>query len=169
MVYRNTSTTAGSACGNAASDCGQRRGRGHTRTPRPTPIDVLANDTDPDGGAKSVIAVTQTAHGIVKIAGVGRAPTGRGPDYCNSPGGAPDTFTYTLNGGSVGTVAVTVQCAAAPPPPPPPPPRTCSARGPRAYTVGTPGDDVLVGTSARDVLSGRGGDDCLFGLWGDDR
>ena len=166
MVYRNTSTTAGSACGstpptavNDVAVVAQNAG--------PTPIDVLANDTDPDGGAKSVIAVTQTAHSIVKIAGSG-VTYQPGSGYCNSPGGAPDTFTYTLNGGSVGTVAVTVQCAVAPPPSPPPPPRTCSAPGTTAYTVGTPGDDVLVGTISRDVLSGRAGDDCIFGLRGDD-
>ena len=32
-------------------------------------------------------------------------------NYCNSPPGtAPDTFTYTLNGGSTATVSVTVTC-----------------------------------------------------------
>ncbi len=85
-------------------------------------------------------------------------------------------------------------CYVAPPPPPPPPPpddqvpvvtnppslpvptptpaplppRTCSQPGTTRYTVGTPGDDVLVGGTGRDVLSGRGGDDCLFGFTGDD-
>ena len=36
--------------------------------------------------------------------------------YCNDLGGAPDTFTYTLNGGSTATVAVTVQCVTVIPP-----------------------------------------------------
>jgi Bacterial cadherin-like domain len=37
-------------------------------------------------------------------------------NYCNSqPGGSPDTFTYTLNGGSTATVSVTVTCVADPP------------------------------------------------------
>ncbi len=32
-------------------------------------------------------------------------------DYCNDPGADPsDNFTYTLNGGSTATVAVTVTC-----------------------------------------------------------
>ena len=31
--------------------------------PRATAIDVLANDTDADGGPKTVAAVTQPAHG----------------------------------------------------------------------------------------------------------
>ena len=73
-------------------------------------------------------------------------------------------------------------CFVAPPPPPPPvatnppvvvvptpAPRTCTQPGSTRYTVGTPGDDVLVGGVGRDVLSGRGGDDCLFGFSGDDR
>lgn len=171
MVYRNTSTAAGSACGDtsptAVDDVAVV-----TENAATTAIDVLANDTDPDGGAKSVIAVTQPAHGSVAIAGSGLTyrPSA---DYCNDPGGVPDTFTYTLNGGSIGTVAVTVQCVTDPPPPPPPPPpanpRTCDDPGVTPYTVGTPGDDVLVGTSGRDVLSGRAGDDCLFGRSGDDR
>ncbi len=34
-------------------------------------------------------------------------------NYCNKPPGtSPDTFTYTLNGGSTATVSVTVTCAA---------------------------------------------------------
>ena len=38
------------------------------------------------------------------------------PNYCNSPaGGTPDTFTYTLNGGSTATVTVTVTCVDDPP------------------------------------------------------
>ena len=33
------------------------------------------------------------------------------PDYCNDPPGtSPDTFTYTLNGGSTATVSITVTC-----------------------------------------------------------
>ena len=34
-------------------------------------------------------------------------------NYCNTPPGTtPDTFTYTLNGGSTATVSVTVTCSA---------------------------------------------------------
>jgi Ca2+-binding RTX toxin-like protein len=56
-----------------------------------------------------------------------------------------------------------------PPVPSPPAARSCERPGVMRYTVGTPGDDVLVGGTGRDVLSGRGGDDCLFGRSGDDR
>ena len=81
-----------------------------------TAIDVLANDTDPDGGPKNIASVTQPANGTV-------VPTGGTPgaysgltyqpnaNYCNNPPGTTlDTFTYTLNGGSTGNVTVTVTC-----------------------------------------------------------
>ena len=80
-----------------------------------TAIDVLANDTDPDGGPKTIASVTQPAHGTVAITGGGSGLTYQpNPNYCN--GGSPtDDFTYTLNGGSTATVAVTVSCATNPP------------------------------------------------------
>ncbi len=161
MVYRNSSTPSGSAC----SDTPPTAVDDTAVVPEDanaTPIGVLANDTDPDGGPRAIIAVTQPAHGSAAIAG---ALVTYQPDagYCNDPDGVPDSFTYTLNGGSVGDVAVTVRCGEDPGP------RTCDDPGAVPFTTGTAGDDVLVGTAGRDVLSGRGGDDCLFGRSGDDR
>src|SRR5690606_16439258 len=78
-----------------------------------TAINVLANDTDPDGGPISIVGVTQPAHGTAGILGGGTSLDYEpDPDYCNDPpGSTPDTFTYTLSpGGSVGTVSVTVTC-----------------------------------------------------------
>ncbi len=76
-----------------------------------TPIPVLANDTDPDGGPIGIASVTQPANGIVVITG-GAPGTGLtyqpNPNFCSV---TPDTFTYTLTpGGSVGNVSVTVTC-----------------------------------------------------------
>lgn len=71
-----------------------------------TPIPVLANDTDPDGGPKLVEAITQPAYGVVAI-------TNAGADLTYEPGApacGPDPFTYTLNGGSTATVSVMVIC-----------------------------------------------------------
>ena len=74
-------------------------------------IDVLANDTDVDAGPKSVASVTQPANGMVSITGGGTGLSYTpNANYCNSVSGTPDTFTYTLNGGSTATVAVTVTC-----------------------------------------------------------
>ncbi len=78
-----------------------------------TTIDVLANDTDPDGG--SVITAVQnpsTAGGTVLVTNAGADLTYQpAANYCNTPPGTTlDTFTYTLNGGSTATVTVTVTC-----------------------------------------------------------
>ncbi|WP_376690798.1 tandem-95 repeat protein [Wenzhouxiangella sp. EGI_FJ10409] len=75
-----------------------------------TTIDVLANDTDIDGGPISVTGVTQPANGSVAITNAGADLTYEpDPDYCND-GSPTDEFAYTLNGGSTATVAVTVTC-----------------------------------------------------------
>lgn len=71
-----------------------------------TAIDVLANDTDPDGGPKAVTAKTDGAHGKVAITGGGAGLTyAPAANYCGA-----DSFTYELNGGSSATVSVTVTC-----------------------------------------------------------
>ena len=71
-----------------------------------TAIDVLVNDTDPDGGAKTVASVTQGANGAVAItAGATGVTYKPASNHCGA-----DSFTYTLNGGSQGTVSVTVTC-----------------------------------------------------------
>lgn len=73
-------------------------------------VDVLANDTDVDGGPKIVESVTEPDHGEVSISADGAGLTYE-PEagYCNDDE-ASDTFTYTLNGGSVGAVTVRVAC-----------------------------------------------------------
>ena len=81
----------------------------------PATIDVLANDTDTDGGPKRVESVTQPSNGTVVIGtnGVNVAYQPKS-GYCN--GGSPtDDFTYTLNGGSSAIVSVTVTCSGSPP------------------------------------------------------
>lgn len=75
-----------------------------------TPIDVLANDTDVDGGAKLIGAVGDPDNGSAALAvdGTGLEYT-PDPGYCND-GGEPDRFEYTLAGGSTASVAVSVAC-----------------------------------------------------------
>ena len=62
-----------------------------------TAIDVLANDTDPDGGPKTIASATQPAHGTVAVAPDNLTLTYTpNPDYCNSaPPASTDDFTYT--------------------------------------------------------------------------
>ncbi len=82
-----------------------------------TAIDVLANDTDVDGGPKSIASITQPANGTVSLTGGGTGLTYQPNVHsCNSVSGVPDTFTYTLSpGGSSTTVSVTVICVNDPP------------------------------------------------------
>src|SRR6476659_3622242 len=87
-----------------------------------TAIDVLANDTDSDGGPRSIDSATQPAHGTVEITAEGTALTYKpDPDYCNDPPGTEtDDFRYTLTpGGSSAKVAVAVSCVEDEQPTPP--------------------------------------------------
>ena len=75
-------------------------------TPSPWPIDVLDNDTFPDGA--TIIGVTQGAIGTVTIAGDGLSVS-YAPDV---DANGSDSFTYTLDDGidsDTGTVSVTVE------------------------------------------------------------
>ncbi len=116
------------------------------RASGPNPINVLANDTDIDGGPKTIQSVTQPAHGSVVITGGGTGLTYRpNPNYCNN-GSPTDNFTYTLNGGSTANVRVTVSCA----------------------IQGTSGNDVIMGTPGNDVINCGAGNDIVYASGGND-
>ena len=68
------------------------------------PINVTANDTDPDGGPKTITAASDPANGTVAITGGGTGLTYQ-PD---ADFNGTDTFTYTLNGSTTATVTMTV-------------------------------------------------------------
>jgi VCBS repeat-containing protein len=75
-----------------------------------TAIDVLDNDSDPEGDSFTITGVTQPAGGSVVITGGGTGLTYQpDPDFCND-GTPTDDFTYTITGGATATVAVTVAC-----------------------------------------------------------
>ena len=67
-------------------------------------IDVLANDTDVDGGPKDVTGVSSASNGTTGFtaAGVTYAPNA---NYCGA-----DSFTYSITGGDSATVSVTITC-----------------------------------------------------------
>ena len=69
------------------------------------PINVLANDTDPDtGDTRTITAITQPANGTVAITGGGTGLT-----YTpNADFAGPDTFTYTITDGDGATDTATV-------------------------------------------------------------
>ena len=77
-------------------------------TPEDTPalIDVLANDTDPDGDRMQILAITQPTHGTTTVV-EGEVRYVPAPDYHG-----PDAFSYTAGDGgglsAKANVAVTV-------------------------------------------------------------
>jgi hypothetical protein len=82
-----------------------------------TAVLVLTNDTDIDAGPMTITAVTQTANATIVITGGGTGLTYQpNATYCNDDGKGDDDFTYTLNGGSVAHVLVTISCASNHPP-----------------------------------------------------
>ena len=83
-------------------------------------VDVLANDTDADGGPIQVESVDASRTvGSVTLTSYGSVQYTPAPGYCNDATsgtgwGPDDTFDYRLNGGSWATVYVTVRCVFAP-------------------------------------------------------
>lgn len=78
----------------------------HAETVRDTPviIDVLANDTDPDGDALTTTAVTQPQHGTAVVNADGTVTYAPDPGYTG-----PDAFSYTASDGEADdTAGVTV-------------------------------------------------------------
>jgi hypothetical protein len=65
-------------------------------------IDVLANDSDPDGDTLTITALTQPANGSVVNNGSDVTYTPRNNFRGN------DTFTYTISDGNGGTDTATV-------------------------------------------------------------
>lgn len=67
-------------------------------------IDVLANDSDPDGDTLTVLSFTQPANGQVTESGIpGVLHYRSNPGFCGL-----DTFTYTVSDGRGGTATATV-------------------------------------------------------------
>ncbi|MBN2630562.1 MAG: Hint domain-containing protein [Rhodobacteraceae bacterium] len=150
-------------------------------TPLNTPIivDVLANDTDPDGDALTVTSITQPANGTATLGSDGTIL------FTPESGFAGDTtLTYTLSDGKGGTDSATVTFTVNPPPPPPPPP------APDGIVEGTATDDlidlaytgdpdgdridnddaVLPGEGPQDdIVQAYGGNDTVFSGLGDDK
>ncbi|MBN8727272.1 MAG: tandem-95 repeat protein [Xanthomonadales bacterium] len=79
-------------------------------------VDVLANDSDPDGDPLSVVAVSQGQYGSAAI-----QPDGRVRYTWTDPAASgSDQFTYTIEDGRGGSASATVQVSLLPPPNRPP-------------------------------------------------
>ena len=85
---------------------------GTTPTDTPVTVNVLENDTDPNGDPLTVTDITEPGNGTVTDNGDGTVT------YTPDPGfSGPDTFTYTVcdDNGNCDTAAVTVTVENAPP------------------------------------------------------
>jgi hypothetical protein len=73
-----------------------------TNEDNPVTIDVLANDTDPDGDTLTVGSVTPPTNGSTGI-------NGGGAEYTPAQGfNGTDSFNYTVSDGNGGTATATV-------------------------------------------------------------
>ena len=124
----------------------------------PLRIDVLANDSDPDGDALTVIALNQPSAGSAEIVEEGAAVRFTPP----SSSWQQVEFSYTVAdpGGASDSAAVVVTFDGEPQPADP-----CEQP---ATIEGTPGRDIIFGTAGADVIHAGAGDDLVFGLGGDD-
>ena len=73
-------------------------------------VNVLANDSDPDGDALTVTAVTQPTNGTAAVSGGGQSVTYT--PAANYHGG--DSFTYTIDDGNAHPVSATVTMTVTP-------------------------------------------------------
>ncbi len=138
-------------------------------------IPVLSNDIDPDGGANAVVEINGSAVSIgvpVTLASGARVTLNANGTITYDPNGqfnnlvspstasatlswndwAPDSFSYTLNGGSTATVSVAV----------------IGVDGPGDRLEGTAAANSILGTNAADTVMGFEGVDMLYGNDGDD-
>ncbi len=110
-----------------------------------TLIDVLANDSDIDGDALSIVSVTASAHASVTITAGGQIRYTADGAFSGS-----DTFTYTISDGTF-TDSATVSVNVLP------------------NLIGDDTANLLNGTAFADLIRGNGGDDTLNGLGDSDR
>ncbi len=110
-------------------------------------IDVLANDSDPDGDPLALDSVTQGANGSVTVNADGTVTYTPNPGFTGT-----DTFGYIVTDGNGGAAKAAVTIGV----------------GDGLSLKGTNAADRLVGTAGNDTLDGIGGNDILYGMAGND-
>lgn len=120
-------------------------------------INVLSNDSDPDGDKLAIKDFVQASKGKVTQSGDSLIYT---PNLQSDPTvGFIDSFDYTLSDGKGGISTATVSIAVG---------KTQDGGNGNDILIGTPGDDVLFGGNGKDILTGGLGNDVLTGGNGDD-
>ena len=124
-------------------------------------IDVLDNDSDPDGDDLTVIEVSTPANGTAVVNPDNTVTYTPALDFVGQ-----DSFTYTIEdeSGATDTATVTVTVEGQPPIE-----TSCDLSDPNAnIIIGTEGNDIIRGTHGNDIILGLGGHDRIYGLGGDD-
>jgi Ca2+-binding RTX toxin-like protein len=129
----------------------------------PVTIDVLRNDSDPNGDPLAIASIGAAQHGVA-VALNGKVVYTPAAGYVGA-----DAFTYRASDGkggfSTATVSVTVAAVPSIPPVLPEPPATYDGK----VFVGTNGAQNTYGTGKADFLDGNGGNDSFWGYAGNDR
>ncbi len=110
---------------------------------------LLANDSDPDGDALTLLALGPGSHGTLAQAGDGTLTFTPDAGYAGSAG-----FSYTISDGHGGTASADVAITITP------------LAG--LTLTGTAGNDLLVGQDGNDTITGGAGNDTLRGAGGND-
>ena len=131
-----------------------------TTSDKSVTIDVLGNDSDPNGDLLTIASVASAQHGVA-VALNGKVVYTPAAGYVGS-----DAFTYRASDGKGGfsTASVSVNVAAAPAVPPVPP-----ATYDGKVFSGSNGSQNTYGTSKADFIQGNGGNDSMWGYAGNDR
>ncbi|PZD72635.1 Leukotoxin [Acaryochloris thomasi RCC1774] len=124
-------------------------------------VNVLANDTDPDGDPITVDAVGDATSGTTALNDDGTVTYTPNDGFVGD-----DSFTYDVSDGNGGTdtavvsVSVLDDGGAAP---------DIVGTGGRDFLRGTDGDDTIKGLGSKDLIIAKGGSDQIHGGAGSDR
>lgn len=117
--------------------------------------DLLANDTDVDGGALSITAVSNPVNGTVTLNNSGNVVFTPTTGFSNGNG----SFNYTVSDGNGGTDLGLVTVAVG---------ITLNGTNQNDNLNGTSGNDIINGLNGQDTILGNAGNDSLVGENGED-
>ncbi|BAZ29674.1 hypothetical protein NIES4074_21210 [Cylindrospermum sp. NIES-4074] len=117
--------------------------------------DLLANDTDVDGGILSITAISNGVNGTVALNNNGNVVFTPTTGFSGNA-----SFNYTLSDGNGGTDLGIVTVAVG---------KNLNGTNKNDHLNGTSGNDIIDGLNGQDTLSGDAGNDLLIGGNGEDK
>ena len=124
-------------------------------------IDVLSNDSDPDGNPLTLSIATNPLHGKALVKnGISGTAIGGSIVYTPDPKfSGKDALTYQISDGQGGTATANVNLTVNP---------TINPAIVPLLLNGTPNADTLMGAEGNDTINGNAGDDFIDGQGGND-